>query len=323
MENVSGINTAVQNTALAQGGKARVVAAIRSAAAKSGVDFAYLMNKASQESDLNPTAKAGSSSATGLYQFIDQTWLKTIKASGEKYGMGEIADKISIGSNGVASVASAADKKAILALRTNPEVAANMAAELAKINKEALEKKVGGTIGSTEMYMAHFLGSGGASTFLNAMKENPNAAAADLLPQAAAANKAVFYDGKTGREKTVSEIYAKFAAKFDKVPAMDGAATAVALAQPTYNATTTTKADVDTATNITMASLGRAASGGVKAGGVSLHPTTTTSSFATMVLAQMDMETMGLDAMDKARRLDGHDDESRRKSALDTLASAA
>ncbi len=322
MENVSGINTAVQNTTALQGGKARVVAAIKAASVKSGVDFAYLMNKASQESDLNPTAKAGSSSATGLYQFIDQTWLKTIKASGEKYGMGDSAAKITVGADGVARVANAADKKAILALRTNPEVAATMAAELAKINKEALEKKVGGTIGSTEMYMAHFLGSGGASTFLNAMKDNPNAAAADLLPQAAAANKSVFYDGKTGREKTVSEIYAQFAAKFDKAPAMVGAAMAVASAQPTYNATSMAEADVDAATNITMASLGTGG-GGLKAGGVSLHPTTTTSAFATMVLAQMDMETMGLDAMDKVRRLDDHDDESRRKLALDTLANAA
>ncbi len=322
MENVSGINTAMQSVLPMQTGKARVVAAIKAASAKSGVDFAYLMNKASQESDLNPTAKASSSSATGLYQFIDQTWLKTIKASGEKYGMGAIADKITIGANGLASVTSAADKKAILALRTNPEVAANMAAELAKINKEALEKKVGGTIGSTEMYMAHFLGSGGASTFLNAMKENPNAAAADLLPQAAAANKSVFYDSETGKARSVSQIYAKFAAKFDKAPAMDSAATAVASAQPTYNATIKAEADVDAATNITMASLGTGG-GGLKAGGVSLHPTTTTSSFATMVLAQMDMETLGLDAMDKVRRLDGHDDESRRKSALTTLAQAA
>ncbi|HAX91676.1 MAG TPA: flagellar biosynthesis protein FlgJ [Rhodospirillaceae bacterium] len=319
MENVSGINTAVQYVAPAQTGKARVVAAIQAASVKSGVDFTYLLNKASQESDLNPTAKAGSSSATGLYQFIDQTWLKTIKASGEKYGLGEIADKISIGSNGVASVANAADKKAILALRTNPEVAANMAAELANINKEELEKKVGGKIGSTEMYMAHFLGSGGASTFLNAMKENPSASAADLLPQAAAANKSVFYDQKTGEARSVSEIYAKFAAKFDKTPDISGVM--VASAKPSYNATTQAQAEVDVATNITMASFGQTSSGGMKVGGMSLSPTTT-SSFATMVLAQMDMETLGLEAMDKTYKFESNS-ESRKRSVLDTLANAA
>ncbi|MFA6280358.1 MAG: transglycosylase SLT domain-containing protein [Bdellovibrionales bacterium] len=319
VNNANNISMIAQSGSVAPTGKARVVAAIKAASAKSGVDFAYLLNKASQESDLNPTAKAGSSSATGLYQFIDQTWLKTVKASGDKYGLGDIAAKITVGADGTARVANAADKKAILALRTNPEVAANMAAELANINKEALEKKVGGKIGSTEMYMAHFLGSGGASTFLNAMKENPSASAADLLPQAAAANRSVFYDSETGKPRSVSQIYAKFAAKFDKAPAVSSVA--VASAQPTYNATVQAQADVDTATNITMASLGTSVSG-LKAGGVSLHPATTTSPFATMVLAQMDMETMGLDAMDKVRRLDGSDDESRRKSVLTTLAQA-
>ena len=48
--------------------------AIKNAAAKTGVNFTYLMEKAAVESSFNPDAKAKTSSATGLFQFIEQTW---------------------------------------------------------------------------------------------------------------------------------------------------------------------------------------------------------------------------------------------------------
>src|SRR6476646_11882530 len=53
----------------------RVTGAIRDAARVTGAGFEYLLNTALRESNLNPSAKAKSSSATGLFQFIDQTWL--------------------------------------------------------------------------------------------------------------------------------------------------------------------------------------------------------------------------------------------------------
>src|SRR3546814_4025047 len=78
----------------------RVGGAIFRAAQATGVDFDYLLGQAKIESGLNPTAKARTSSATGLFQFIEQTWLGTVKEHGAKHGLGWAADDIQRGSNG-------------------------------------------------------------------------------------------------------------------------------------------------------------------------------------------------------------------------------
>ena len=192
----------------------RVRQAIRHASERVGVDFDYLLQKASQESSLDPTAKAKTSSATGLFQFIEQTWLRSVKQHGEKYGLGELASKITIGSDGVARVGDAADRKNILELRKDPTLSACMAAELTKQNCYNLKTKVGGEIGSTELYLAHFLGAGGAANFLEAYRTNPQAKAADFMPTAAKANPSVFYD-KSGKPRSLASIYDRFAKKFD------------------------------------------------------------------------------------------------------------
>ena len=72
----------------------RVTGAIRDAARATGAGFEYLLNTAMRESNLNPNAKAKTSSATGLFQFIDQTWLGTMKQSGAALGYGKYADAI-------------------------------------------------------------------------------------------------------------------------------------------------------------------------------------------------------------------------------------
>ena len=69
---------------------ARVTGAIRDAARVTGAGFEYLLNTAMREFNLNPNAKAKTSSATGLFQFIDQTWLGTMKQSGAALGYGKI-----------------------------------------------------------------------------------------------------------------------------------------------------------------------------------------------------------------------------------------
>lgn len=192
----------------------RVINAIQSAAYKTGVDFSYLMNKASQESSFDPSAKASTSSATGLFQFTSQTWLHMIKTYGDQYGLGNYAAQITEDSAGRLSVGTAAARGAILALRKDPQISAEMAGELDKENAAALEQKVGGKIGATELYLAHFLGAGGASSFIRQMRSNPNVAAADTMPTAAAANPSVFYT-KSGEARSLKQIYQRFARKFD------------------------------------------------------------------------------------------------------------
>lgn len=199
-------------------GPANVEAAVRNASARTGVDFSYLMEKAAVESGYRTDVKSSTSSATGLYQFIDSTWLQTMKEHGADHGLGKYANAIQTRSDGRPYVADAATKQEILDLRKDPTVSALMAAEYTKDNKEHLEETVKGNIGSTELYMAHFLGAGGASKFLNAMQDNPNRAGRDVFPDASAANKNVFFDKTTGKAKSLKEIYDRFATKFSEDP---------------------------------------------------------------------------------------------------------
>ena len=197
-------------------GPASIEAAIREASRETGVDFAYLMEKAAVESSFRPDLKAQTSSATGLYQFIDSTWLSAMKAHGAEHGLGRYADAIQKNGNGNFSVADPDLRRQILELRKDPKISAELAAELTRDNKTYLESKVGGTIGSTELYLAHFLGAAGAGRFLTAMRESPSRAARDVLPEAANSNAAVFYDRQSGQPKTLAQVYDRFARKFSE-----------------------------------------------------------------------------------------------------------
>ncbi|HYG91787.1 MAG TPA: hypothetical protein VD978_36685 [Azospirillum sp.] len=209
--------TVVQHAKVPRG-PAQVEAAVRNASAKTGVNFAYLMEKASVESGFRTDVKSSSSSATGLYQFIDSTWLTTLKEHGGEHGLGKYADAIQTRPDGRPFVADPDMRRKILDLRKDPDVSALMAAEFTKDNKDYLEENVSrGKVGSTELYMAHFLGAGGAAKFLNAMHDSPNRQAKELFPEAASANKAVFFDKETGKPRTLKEIFDRFAAKFDEI----------------------------------------------------------------------------------------------------------
>lgn len=197
---------------LAQRAGPAVTAAIQRASVKTGVDFAYMMEKAAAESSFKADAKAKTSSAAGLYQFIESTWLQMVNRHGDKYGLGAYADKISDSGK----VSDAAARREILALRNDPEIAALMAGEFAAENRQALINSgiTAKDIGSTELYLAHFLGAGAASEFIKAKQDNPLAPAADIFPRAAKANHNVFYNSKTQQARSLGEVYAFFDKKF-------------------------------------------------------------------------------------------------------------
>lgn len=183
-----------------------VLSGIRQASKKTGVDFGYLMAQAAQESSFQPAVKAATSSATGLYQFLDSTWLGMVRDAGAKHGLGDLAAKI--GADG--SVRDPDAKRQILELRKDPKVSAVIGAEFALSNKDQLEGALGRKVGAGELYIAHFLGAGGATRFLKAVEKNANTPAAEMMPQAAAANRWVFYDRETGAPRSVGDIYKMF-----------------------------------------------------------------------------------------------------------------
>ncbi|MGP7794771.1 lytic transglycosylase domain-containing protein [Sphingomonas sp. CLY1604] len=190
----------------------RVQSAIQLASSKTGVDFDYLLGQAKIESGLNANARAGTSSASGLYQFVEQSWLAVVKKHGAEHGMAWAADSIGQTAGGRYTVTDGATRSAILNLRNDPTAASLMAAEHASDNADALQSTLGRAANGTDLYMAHFLGIGGAKKFLSAMQTNPGAAGAALFPQAAGSNRSIFY-ASNGQPRSLSAIYQRFADK--------------------------------------------------------------------------------------------------------------
>lgn len=195
--------------------------AIQLASQRTGIDFNYLLGQAQVESGLRSNARAGTSSATGLYQFIEQSWMGVVKEHGTEHGMGWAANSIQRTSSGRYYVADPEARRAILNLRNDPTAASLMAAEHASDNKNALEGSIGRTATGTDLYMAHFLGIGGARKFLGAMEANPDRSAASLFPAAARANRNVFYNSD-GVPRSLGDVYRRFTQKLDKGAAAVG-----------------------------------------------------------------------------------------------------
>ena len=193
-----------------------VLKAIKQASETTGVNFDYLVNQARTESSFRTDVTAKTSSATGLYQFIDQTWLGTVFKHGSKHGLEDMVGHIKQDYQGRFYVTEDALKKEILNLRKDPEIASLMAAEFASDNSDYLKAKTGSDSTSTDLYLAHFLGAGGASKFIKAMQETPYRPAAFLLPSAASANKNIFYN-TDGSPKSLNDIYKHFERKIDDV----------------------------------------------------------------------------------------------------------
>jgi hypothetical protein len=139
----------------------------------------YLQTIALIESGGDKNAKAGTSSASGMFQFTEGTWKQMTKEMGKDYSKED---------------------------RFDPKKAAEVAEYFSKKQKSQIEKSTGREAGMTDMYMAHFLGAGGASKFLKAKDKDPTQSAAALDPAAAKANKNIYYN-KEGKERSVQEVY--------------------------------------------------------------------------------------------------------------------
>jgi hypothetical protein len=190
----------------AQTSRTDVIAALHQASAQTGTNFDYLLDTAMRESSLKPQAKSTTSSATGLFQFVGQTWLGLVKQSGAKYGLGSYANEIEQNAGGRYEVANAADRQAILALRNDPRVAALMEGEYANQSRSTLESSLGRQVCGGELYAAHFLGPEAACKLIKMSQSEPSASAASAFPQAASANKTVFFKSD-GTPKSVREVY--------------------------------------------------------------------------------------------------------------------
>jgi len=193
--------------------RARVTGAIKQAANSTGASFQYLLTTAKMESDFNPTAGASTSSARGLYQFIDQTWLATVKDAGGQLGYGQYADAITKTSSGDYTVSDPSMYRSIMKLRDDPAASSAMAGVLTQSNSFQLTGKIGRRPTDPELYMAHFMGVGGAAKLINSAVDDPQASAPKMFPNAASANRSIFYD-RQGGARSVSQVYSELSARY-------------------------------------------------------------------------------------------------------------
>jgi hypothetical protein len=229
--------------------RARIAGAIKQAASTTGTSFEYLLTTAKMESNFNPTATASTSSARGLFQFIDQTWLGTVKEAGGQLGYGNYADAITKSSSGSYSVSDPAARSSILKLRDDPAASSAMAGVLTQSNSFKLTGKIGRRPTDGELYMAHFMGVGGAAKLIANAEDNPKASGARLFPNAAAANRSIFYE-RGGRARSVSEVYSVLTQRYASAansPATRTAMASVGITPANNVAVATAAAPVDNA----------------------------------------------------------------------------
>ena len=202
---------------------------LNSAGSKSGVDFDYLLQTAVRESSLNPTAKASSSSAVGLFQFLESTWLQVMKDEGPRLGYQNYADAITETRDGDFIIKDPKLRAEVLKLREDPQIAADLAAAFTRNNGAYLYGKFGRMPSPGELYIAHFLGPKGAEKMFTAGLADPDQIAAKLFPKQARANPTIFYDD--GQARTIRQVYRALVQKHQGGSAVAGAEAAFAAQQ--------------------------------------------------------------------------------------------
>jgi hypothetical protein len=194
-----------------------IVERVVQAANKTEMDPALLMAIADKESNFSTTAKARTSSASGLFQFVEKTWFKAVRDFGHLYGRKDEANAIADASSAIGSVAP--QKKAqILGLRNDPYLSAALAAEMLKKDSTRISEKIGRPLTAGETYLIHFLGPEDTERFMTALVSTPNVSAAALLPKPARANRPIFYEqaGRRAHEKTVAQVHDAFETMMEK-----------------------------------------------------------------------------------------------------------
>jgi hypothetical protein len=204
---------------------AAVTGAIRKAAQSTGANFDYLLTTAKVESNLDPNSTISTSTATGLFQFLDQTWLGVMKTAGRAFGFGQYADAISQTSSGRYVVEDTALHDEMMKLRKDPAANATMGGVITQQNAAVLAKRIGRKPTEGELYVAHFFGPHAAARVLQLAASEPSSDAVALFPEAARANRSVFYD-RQGNARTIAGVRDELVRRYQVAKAQTVPATA-------------------------------------------------------------------------------------------------
>lgn len=194
-----------------------LVATILRASEATGVDPVYMMALADKESSFDTDVKSSASSAQGLFQFVTATWLEMIRDYGARHGLTAEAAAVK-GRGGAIGIIDDTMRKRVLELRNDPFVSGLMAGELIKRDRARIESRIGRELKTTELYIAHFLGTASAGKFLSLSADDPDRNAQKVFGRAARANRSIFTrkDGGTRRSLTVAEVHERLDGMIDQ-----------------------------------------------------------------------------------------------------------
>ena len=184
----------------------RISDAIKKASKATGTNFDYLLTTAARESNFQTGAKAKTSSAAGLFQFIESTWLQTVKEEGAQLRARQIQPPYLQNIEVAATTFPTGEmRQEILQLRHNAEASAMMAGAFTQQNSDYVSSRLGREPTKGELYIAHFLGPGGATKLITLAESRPTERADRQFPKAAAANRGIFYSH--GKARNASQVY--------------------------------------------------------------------------------------------------------------------
>jgi hypothetical protein len=192
---------------------AGLVQQAKEAAAGTKTDFKTLLASSLAESRHNPHAKNPRSSAAGAYQFTERTWLDLLRRHGAELGYPDEAAKIHV-AKGTPTVDDPADRKTLLALRSDTRLAGALAARYSDENRASLTRSLHRKASESEVRMAYLLGAAGAARVLKAAKANPNQPVDKLIPAAVRSNPTLFRNAD-GSMKTAGDAVASLERRFE------------------------------------------------------------------------------------------------------------
>ena len=183
-----------------------VARAVQNAALASGVDPNLISAIAWRESRFDASARNQRSSARGLLQFTTGTWLQAVRDLGPKVGLGDYANAIHRDRTGSLSVSEPRVLTAILNLRGNPVLSAQLAAESIRRQRELMQIRLGRTVTPVDLYLLHVLGPSGASRFLVTLVQRPSLPSIEVASLKVMRNAGLV--AGDGRPMTVAKTYA-------------------------------------------------------------------------------------------------------------------
>lgn len=194
--------------------EAKSVAAAITAKMASTTNYNFTLSHHESRSD--PQAVNKDTDATGMWQFLQQTWLGQLATNGVQYAP-ELAQLISYVPNknpkkfGKWVVNDPEMKQKILDMRKDPAVSTIIHNELTDENPREYKRRTGQTLALSERYHVHFLGVSGFIELKKQLARDPDQLAINVFPDIVGPNKPVFYKdkihGKWVHPRTLAEVY--------------------------------------------------------------------------------------------------------------------